>query len=479
MGRHRSGRALIGLLLCLTQTMLAACRTQPRLEALEVPPETLTAIALRDRPGAIPTPRPPTATPSPIASPTPEPSLVPTITPSPAGPATATPGPAQLPAGDVLVPMRAGLTFSLIELDMVDPLNGWALATNRSDPADHVMRTTDGGLTWQEVTPPQPALDGIGFDQRAWLAASSPEMAWVTYAGRDGQPLSESWVWRTPDGGQTWQPSAPILVEDTDTFAPISLGSNDSLSWFTLNLSADPANPVYRLFLSQDGYLWRAMVNPISAWSLEEDGTNRCRITDLTLTDDGTGYATGECPSGTATAARSRDAGRTWAPLEVPDLSLIYGADTEGRRCQAVSILYASDDRLIAPIRCQGGPSAINQDALVTWVGELSVSPVALPGLLAGGTFFDDARGLVLVARNSDPQGEVFSPFTFYQTADGAQTLTELRSVQWRGPLQSFSDGRVFVLARGDRSENRVLVVSGDSGRTWELPDAGLVIESE
>jgi photosystem II stability/assembly factor-like uncharacterized protein len=470
---------LIGLLLCLTQTVLAACRPEPGLEALEVPPETLTAIALRDQPEATATTRPPTGTPSPVASPTPVPSLVPTITPSPAGPPTATPGPAQLPEGDTLAYMRAGLTFSLIELDMVDPLNGWALASNRSDPADHVMRTTDGGLTWEEVTPPQPVLDRIGPDQRAWLAASSPEIAWVTFAGRDGQPLSETWIWRTTDGGQTWQPSAPILVEDTDTFAPISLGSNDSLSWFTLNLSVDPDSPVYRLFLSQDGYLWQAIVNPISAWSLEKEGASGCRITDLMFANDGTGYATGECPAGTATAARSSDAGRTWAPLEVPDLSGVYGADAEGRRCQAVSILYASEDRLVAPIRCQGGPAVINQDALVTWVGELSVSPVTLPGLLAGGTFFDDARGLVLVARNSNRQGEVFSPFTFYQTADGAQTLTELRTVQWRGPLQSFPDSWVFVLARGDRSENRVLVTSGDGGRTWALPDAGLVVGAE
>jgi hypothetical protein len=308
------------------------------------------------------------------------------------------------------------------------------------------------------------------------LAASSADEAWVTYAGRTGQPLSETWIWRTTDGGQSWRPSVSIAVEDTDTFAPISLGTNTTISWFTLNLSADAANRIYRLYVSEDGDLWRAISNPISAWSLEEGGEAGCQIADLEFVSLGVGYATGECPPGVASAALSRDGGITWARLELPDLNLIYGSATESRMCAAGSIVFASNNRVVAPIRCQVDGGTVPQSALVTWIEERSVNPIALPGVLVGVTFFDDARGLLLIAENVNAEGNVFRPYTLYQTSDGAQTLDRLRTVMWRGPLQSIADNWVFGLVRSDTSPNRTLVVSNNGGTSWDLPDAGLVV---
>src|SRR3990172_5715222 len=49
-----------------------------------------------------------------------------------------------------------GESVWITSIRMQDPTAGWAIA-GESQWGDHVMRTGDGGQTWQDVTPPEPA----------------------------------------------------------------------------------------------------------------------------------------------------------------------------------------------------------------------------------------------------------------------------------------------------------------------------------
>ena len=87
----------------------------------------------------------------------------------------------------------AGGTGSLISLHMIDLTTGWALSEQA------VLRTTDGGLQWKNVTPPNTRLTQESIAD--FLTAS---LAWVAIPQANGTTAQ---VLRTTDGGQTWQQS--------------------------------------------------------------------------------------------------------------------------------------------------------------------------------------------------------------------------------------------------------------------------------
>src|SRR3989442_5612438 len=85
----------------------------------------------------------------------------------------------------------AGGIGSLFSLHMIDPTTGWALSEHA------VLRTTDGGLQWKNVTPPYTHL-GLGSVAEFYTAS----LAWVAIPQANS---SEVKVLHTADGGQTWQ----------------------------------------------------------------------------------------------------------------------------------------------------------------------------------------------------------------------------------------------------------------------------------
>src|SRR5258708_35512207 len=96
--------------------------------------------------------------------------------------------------GTTLHPSKlAGGPGNLFSLHMIDPTTGWALSEHA------VLRTTEGGLHWKNVTPPNTLLTRESIadfltDSLAWLAP--PQVN-----GAIPQPL------RTRESGQTGQRS--------------------------------------------------------------------------------------------------------------------------------------------------------------------------------------------------------------------------------------------------------------------------------
>src|SRR5260221_3792234 len=88
---------------------------------------------------------------------------------------------------------RAGGSGTLISLQMIDLTTGWALSEHAA------LRTTDGGLQWKNVTPPNTRL--TRESSADFLTAS---LAWVTTPQTNGTTTQ---ILRTTDGGQTWQQS--------------------------------------------------------------------------------------------------------------------------------------------------------------------------------------------------------------------------------------------------------------------------------
>ena len=87
-------------------------------------------------------------------------------------------------AGDLIPIFPAGTDVIIYEIHMVNNLAGWAIAVE--DPEiEHVLRTEDGGNTWQDVTPPQPLVTGDPGFTTVDLGIWDVNTAWVNYAGSD------------------------------------------------------------------------------------------------------------------------------------------------------------------------------------------------------------------------------------------------------------------------------------------------------
>src|SRR5215216_113233 len=215
--------------------------------------------------------------------PTTTPTFTPTVTPTPiTGMGTIVPSP------------------SINKLYMMDSSNGWAFGNS------YVLRTTDGGGTWYNMSMPNIAGFGGGFFQsstKAWVLGTSAESGTAT-------------LFRTADGGVTWTPYSNVpftggsiqFLDDRNGFAlaglpigmqkhPVSIyQTSDGGATWTLKFAHDPNGPTNGLPLS--GY---------------KNG--------MILQDTSRGWIGGESPvSGSVYIFRTNNGGVTWAqqPMAIP-----------------------------------------------------------------------------------------------------------------------------------------------------------------
>lgn len=119
---------------------------------------------------------------------------------------------------------------------MLNELDGWAIAE------DAILRTTDGGATWYNVSPPGVTAFGYGTGH-TFLNA---QQAWVLVADAN-DPVGAGVLYRTSDGGLTWD-SIPVPFGGGDlTFL------NENNGWMMLSLGAGAGSMGVAIYRSSDG----------------------------------------------------------------------------------------------------------------------------------------------------------------------------------------------------------------------------------
>lgn len=139
-----------------------------------------------------------------------------------------------------------GLSPSFTALQMVSPEDGWLVLSIGRGVAGmdtYVYRTCDGGSTWEEASP----LPGD-----AWMPfkAAFPDSGHAVIATElfNGAP-----VYTTADGGETWTEAVLPLPEPDAVWHPENLKADDkALSLYMSTASANGARKVAS-FLSTDG----------------------------------------------------------------------------------------------------------------------------------------------------------------------------------------------------------------------------------
>ena len=328
---------------------------------------------------------------------------------------------AALPASSPTIASEAAR--SIAEIRMLDATKGWAWS-NGVEGQYLLLRTTDGGQTWRDVTPRAfPYLEFGG-----WFLDS--QTAWVSTLDRktyDGALL------RTTDGGKSWS----VLVKEGAAPFKCLTAEGSSCEFFNANhavaRTADYGlgSVHVRFFETQDGGMtWTPvlMVPPYPENNLPPGTIHLCNLcgdgisyyppTKVIITHGDQGD---EQPKGAVRLSLSTNLGKAWRDLRL--------SEPEKYR-----------DGLAGPL-----------------------SPV----------FFDDKNGLLpahILKRNAD-NTLAYSALVFYASDDGGLTWTARPGI-----IELTSEGKVWsfgshvdvvsskdVFVRGGLN----LYVTRDGARSW------------
>lgn len=373
--------------------------------------------------GCVPLPATPTGA---GATPTTQP-LAATATATRSAPATHTPLPTSAPTSSTptttpvpSVTPSAEQTLRLDSIHMMTATEGWATGSmadatgNQPQPGlEQIYRTTDGGVHWQDVSPTgiSPASVAATYfldAAQAWAAVSS------SGSETGGSIPTTVTIYRTTDGGQTWEHGEPISISAGG--GPGQLDFVDPQhGWLMASLGAGMMHEAVAIYSTTDGGMQWQQVSLTSGMEGESTPGSLpfvCDKSGITFSDTSTGWAAGACPGGALFFFVSHDGGQTWQPQTMP-APPGYSAD-----------LYS---------QCQ--------------------CAVSRP------TFVTPQVGFVTIQIYEQQQSAVL-----YVTEDGGATWTsrELPAAQLVGGSPDFVDASTGWLTDGQQ-----LYVTHDAGQTW------------
>jgi photosystem II stability/assembly factor-like uncharacterized protein len=192
----------------------------------------------------------------------------------------------------------SGTTASLRGVSAVSDRVAWA-----SGARNTVLRTTDGGATWEPH--PVPGADSLDFRS---IRAADERTAFVASAG-DGA-AGQARIYRTTDGGATWT----LVLADTEKGAFF-----DALAlWDASHVVAvsDPVGGRMHIVVTDDGgRTWRRPAQMPGA--LEGEGAYAAGGAALATGPGRSAWFVTGGPNG-ARVFRSVDMGHTWAVVDAP-----------------------------------------------------------------------------------------------------------------------------------------------------------------
>ena len=395
----------------------------------------------------------PTNTALPMRTPTPTPipatTLYPTSTPTPQVP-TSSPTPTSTPV-------------TITHIKMIDTKTGWAEGQVGAVEATRILRTTDGGVNWRDVSP-------MMHDDFRYSVFLDEQLAWVW--SRDGGA-----AWRTEDGGQSW-----VFLE--------GLGRSNQI-WF------NDSQHGWQLIAESWGLSFRQF--DIISFSTTQDGGMTWQETNP---PPGRGTAYMAYPDAqTAWAVRAGfaktiervpnlgvpfriettfDGGSTWTTRQMPLPPEAFRIEREYEgtylggvgNCEFVSPVYSSAAIWKLALTCEDQSwmyTTANQGQ--TWI----INPMPA-GLEADIQFINPTIGwLALGDPLSHSQGHL------YQTTNGGQSWRLLKRTGWTGVQLNFLDAQTgWAVACSEAwycyqdDARHALVKTTDGGQTWQIIEAQL-----
>lgn len=335
-------------------------------------------------------------------------------------------------------------------MHMLTPGEGWATGTVSNGPPA-VFHTTDAGAEWQNVSPPGSAS--------AFITATyflDPDHAWVAASSPGGSDLTTVMIYRTADGGQTWEGGVPLSIQGGGGPGPMDF-IDPQLGWFIASLGAGVGHEAVEIFRTVDGGMQWQEVSLTSGYPNQSTPGSlsfACDKSGLTFSDGATGWAAGSCPGGGLFFYVTYDAGQSWQQqtlLPPPGYPANIFSDCQCGINTPPAFVSSQVGFFAVQIYTATGESAflyLTNDGGVTW------SPRALPLMhLIGGPDFIDAN-----------TGWVTDGQELYVTYDGGQswvTVAQLPTLNLVGSLDFVDTNNGWI------TDGPQLYVTHDGGQNW------------
>jgi photosystem II stability/assembly factor-like uncharacterized protein len=366
---------------------------------------------------------------------------------------------------------------------MMDASRGWGL-----EGSGRIVHTVDGGITWEDVTPPQGAYQEDGFfaldAQTAW--ASPHCLGSLHGAGNphfcEGE-ITHTTVWMTHDGGDTWKASTPICVIEGCP-DPISSSGDGSLlpesirfidpqyGWLVISRGGSMNQNRYNGFYTKDGgRSWNFL---ISAWKNNFISGNIAALEPL---DEKKLYLfTNEThgayiPYHDLEYSLSRDGGKTWnrgeADFEIPAVDVVLSLITPQPYADRPSFCGTIESEAIPPLVLDLTQVCHYYDES----NQIIYYFIHLHSEDGGGTwnswqqtgdvdFIDAKTGWELVLKDNNLH-------EIRQTHDGGLTWSSIKTVEWDGILNFINDRIGYALAYNQGV--MAVMFTSDGGKSWEM----------
>jgi len=432
--------------------------------------------------GGGPTPTsvvPPTDTVGPTEAPPTDTTVAPTVEASPTSvPPTSvppTPTPVPPPTAVPATATTAGTPVTLLSIRMFSETAGWGIGNLPGDPTDHILHTSDGGITWKKVTPPEPP------GKAATAGFLDLQNAWVIFADRaPASPPTATHVWRTTNGGQNWIQSSPVDLSGggTEYFTPLGLVFvSTQAGWLLGHVGAGMNHDYVMGFSTGDGGAnWTKVIDPVGAGA----GSlyMSCTKTGMAFISVSTGWVTGNCNGvqpGAPYFQKTTDGGHHWAAqnVPVPGAAPNLFSNSSSVACGTYDLAFTSPSNGTVAMKCQDfsvNPAQGQAWLYVTTDGGGTWTPHALP-LPYGDSFFLNATmGWWLGSGVADAS----SGTAMYQTSDGGANWTLLTNkLSWTGQMDFVTAQIGWVVAHN--GSDIALVRTANGGSKWTLIKPGVV----
>ncbi len=341
----------------------------------------------------------------------------------------------------------------IIALHMIDASTGWAFThPNLYAVGGYILRTTDGGLHWKNVSPPYSS--GQQYDDGETTVFLSPSIAWVVTARHR--------VYHTTDGGQTWQERQLSPPADSNATAYVTfINAQDGWLLFNASLTTGESLSIFRT--TDGGNTWITIASTGTSATQLPNGVYDWTVGFL---DARTGWASAGYSDLTSPARFyvTRDGGVTWHPQSLP---LPPGETAVGLSALAPKFFTAQDGILpvlfYATSHDEGLALYVTHNGGVSWS---STAPLYTAVPQSSGAAQTVAGISLLDMNNAWVIGN--SGISLYTTQDAGQHWQTVSGPAPNG-IQSISfvshlTGWVLVSADSTTS---FLYRTTDGGRSW------------
>ena len=384
-------------------------------------------------------------------------SIPPTETPTPLPPSPT------VPPVNPIQHYPTGQEFTVTFISMIDSNVGWAIGSLQ-DMDDHVLRTSNGGVTWTDLTPPEAAAP-IGEHKKATGYFQDTQVAWVIYSNASGITPKSPIVWHTQDSGSTWLASQPLDTTDlTEFYNPSNLQFvNGGSGWLIAHVGVGMNHDYIVLYRSNDGGLtWERLLDPYN----DTNGIMGCSKSGMLFTDATHGWLTGDCHGVAAGVLlfRSSDGGATWERISLPDPAGAPGLFSNFQAaCGSYSPFFFGNDLGHLSVNCANydqDPITYQYYVYTTQDGGTTWTSSTYPGEALHFLFPDS--------------GWAFSK-QIRRTTDGGITWKIISNVSWtvlgeftaNAMVDFVSEDMGWAIARADGEV--ALVITTNSGVKWAI----------